>query len=65
VSDKRIPHVDHLAKTNPNVDGDHIREIGELIAELRREGVAPREYSLASPYETVREPRRTTDTKTE
>jgi hypothetical protein len=43
--------VEELAKTNPKVDGDKVREVQEAIEELRRGGVLGPSYGIASPYE--------------
>ena len=43
--------IDETVRGNPQVDAAQFREVQELIGELRRHGVGPREYSLGSPYQ--------------
>ena len=42
---------EELMEKNPGVDGAQMREAQELLAELRRGGVAAPSYGLVSPYE--------------
>lgn len=51
---QEIPTIDALSASNPAIDVAQLREISKFLAELRRGGVAPKEYSLALPYEVVR-----------
>ena len=60
---RRTPAVEELAKTNPQVDVGQLREVQELMKELRREGVSGAEYGIVSPYERrpSRQPESATD----
>jgi hypothetical protein len=50
-----------LAKANPKVDVDKLRDAQAALEELRKAGVMRREYDIASPYE--RRPRRVRQAK--
>lgn len=43
--------VDEIAKTNPKVDADQVREAQAAIEELRQSGVLGPSYDIMSPYE--------------
>lgn len=43
--------VDEAVARNPRVDGDKLREAQEVLRELRRSGIAPTTYEIASPYQ--------------
>jgi hypothetical protein len=36
---------------NPKVDGDQLREAQKVLSELKKSGVAPATYEIASPYQ--------------
>ena len=46
-----IPDVERLARTNPSVDVEKVREAQILLEELRKAGVARQEYGISSPYQ--------------
>jgi hypothetical protein len=46
----RVPDLRKLAKANPRVDLTQLKEADALLRQLRRKGIGPREYDLASPY---------------
>lgn len=56
-SDSRRRKTEELAKGNPQVDVDQLREAQDLLEELRRAGVSPQQYGINSPYQ--RKPART------
>lgn len=45
------PDVEKIAKENPRVDVDRIREAQRLLEKLEKAGVTPQEYGITSPYE--------------
>jgi hypothetical protein len=48
---RRQPHLAEMARQNPAVDAEQVRQVNALIAELRRTGVEASEYRIESPYE--------------
>lgn len=47
--------VDALAKGNPKVDPEQLREAQEAVAALRKEGLRPASYRIESPYRDTRQ----------
>ncbi|HXF30475.1 MAG TPA: hypothetical protein VN522_03060 [Solirubrobacterales bacterium] len=42
-----------IAKSNPEVDVDQVREVGRLLSNLEEAGVERRQYEIASPHERL------------
>lgn len=46
-----IPDAEDVAKTNPKIDVDQVREAQTALEELRKAGLSRQEYGITSPYE--------------
>lgn len=45
--------VESLARGNPAVDADQLREAQRLLKQLREGGVSPRGYGIAPPHQRL------------
>lgn len=51
VGDSSEVDLQKIARTNPNVDLDKVREARELLRILRSYGISGREYTLSPPFQ--------------
>lgn len=51
VGDSSEVDLQKMARTNPNVDLDKVREARNLLRILRNYGISSREYTLSPPFQ--------------